>query len=828
MIKVDLHCHSKYSDQPSTWFLKAYDSPESFTEPETLYQQAKSRGMEFVTITDHDDIRGCLDLQQSHPADTFISCEVTAWFPDDNCKVHILVYGIDKTQYRRLMELRYDLYVMRDYILEQKIAHSVAHATYDQDGKLDFTHIEKLVLLFDVFEVVNGGASQQNNVLLHRYLQSLDKATIDELQSRHNISPASEDPWVKGFTGGSDDHCGILIGSAYTECNAQTSHSQGNSIQSKELFLSKLRNKSTSANGMHGSFEIYATGVIKHIHDYRMDRDNKYQKSKMNDFLEMFFVGDEGNWVKRFKKSQSLRYLKQKNSRTHHALHSLMNEINENRQADIAQKIPLAYHQLAKLHDEMFRSVVKALAKNLPQGNIFKTFQHLSTLFPLVVLAAPFVGSMRHQVLNARIKSSLIKACKENYTQKALWFTDTIDDLNGVSVSLRQIVRQAHKHGYKLSLVTCVDENNTRTALPEGSINLPPVYHEKIPGYEQQEIGFPSLLGMMHRIITEQPDQIVISTPGPLGIGAMLCAKLMDVPVKAVYHTDFAEQILRMTKEAMLANVVESATNAFYKHADEIFVPSKSYINKLTEAGLNRDQMSLFPRGIDTDLYRPIEPCENPNSELLRQHQLQGEFTLIYAGRISADKNLDLLASIIELANQKNPGRYNLVLAGDGPYLDTLKETLSKQPNILFTGRIETDQLVQWYQSADMLVFPSHTDTFGMVVLEAQACGVPCLVTASGGPKEIIENNVTGQVIFADDAEDWYSVIQSYFRMRGARPQEFEAMSKACRNHAVLNNDWQNILNTIIGKECCDHKILIDPMSSPDRPSPIGQESIAA
>jgi len=156
MIKVDLHCHSKYSDQPSTWFLKAYDSPESFTEPETLYQQAKSRGMEFVTITDHDDIRGCLDLQQSHPADTFISCEVTAWFPDDNCKVHILVYGIDKTQYRRLMELRYDLYVMRDYILEQKIAHSVAHATYDQDGKLDFTHIEKLVLLFDVFEVVNG------------------------------------------------------------------------------------------------------------------------------------------------------------------------------------------------------------------------------------------------------------------------------------------------------------------------------------------------------------------------------------------------------------------------------------------------------------------------------------------------------------------------------------------------------------------------------------------------------------------------------------------------------------------------------------------------
>jgi len=88
MAKSDLHCHSKFSDVPSSFILKAYDSPESFTEPEQLYQQAKSRGMDFVTITDHDDIRGCLELQNSHPEDTFISSELTAWFPDDGCKVH--------------------------------------------------------------------------------------------------------------------------------------------------------------------------------------------------------------------------------------------------------------------------------------------------------------------------------------------------------------------------------------------------------------------------------------------------------------------------------------------------------------------------------------------------------------------------------------------------------------------------------------------------------------------------------------------------------------------------------------------------------------------
>lgn len=815
MAKVDLHCHSKYSDVPSSWFLKAYDSPESFTEPETIYRQAKSRGMDLVTITDHDDIRGCLELQRAHPEDTFISCELTAWFPEDRCKVHILVYGINSEQYREMMALRDNLYQLRDYIYRQHIAHSVAHATYDQDGRLTFAHIEKLVLLFDVFEVVNGGAGARSNVLLQRYLQALDEETIDELQTRHKIKPASREPWVKGFTGGSDDHCGILIGSAYAQTNGD----------GKQDFLDQLRDKKTLANGMHGSFEIYATGVIKHIHDYRTHRDKKYGKTKMNDFLDMFFAGQEGNWLKRFKKSHSLRYLKRKNSRTHRALHRLLEEINDRRHADIAEKIPHAYLQVANLHDEMFRSVIKAVAKNLPEGNIFKTFQHLSTLFPLLVLAAPFVGSMRHQVLKSDIKTKLIAACKQNYTQKALWFTDTIDDLNGVSVSLRQIARQSDQLGYQLHLVTSVDEGEIRSPLPPGTINLPPVYKQAIPGYEQQEVTFPSLLGMMRRIILEQPDQIIISTPGPVGLGALLCAHLMDIPSKAVYHTDFAAQVLRMTDESLLANMIDSATNAFYKLTDQVFVPSQSYINKLSDAGIERSSMTIFPRGIDTELYKP---ATNSNAAVshkeMRNHKLTGEFTLLFAGRISEDKNLALLLDIMRLAEKKNPGRYNLVIAGDGPYLPALKEQFSNLSHIHFTGRIDAEELVAWYQCADLFVFPSHTDTFGMVVLEAQACGTPCLVTASGGPKEIIDNNRTGQVIFTNDAADWYAVIQGYFRMRNAKPGEYQRISAACTERVIANNSWQQIFDTVLGAEC---RLPLPPTDPRDNSTP-QQPSLAA
>ncbi|MFT4635784.1 MAG: putative metal-dependent phosphoesterase TrpH, partial [Chitinophagales bacterium] len=340
MTKVDLHVHSKYSDYPSTWGHKVYNSPESFSETEMVYQQAKSRGMDFVTLTDHDDIRGSLELLKNHPSDTFISCEITTYFPEDQCKIHILVYGIDEAQYRALIANASSIYLLRDYISAQGIAYSVAHATYDQDGKLRFEHIEKLLVLFDVFEIINGGADAQNNTLLHRYLQNLDQKKLTELAKKHKLKPISLDPWVKGFTGGSDDHCGILIGSAYTQ-------SIGLSI---DQFLTSIRDKNSLAGGMHGSFESYATGVVKHVHDYRNDRDPKYAKTKMSDFLELFFDGREGNLIKRFKKSQSLRYLKKENNKIHQALHNLLRQISDNPSDDIAKKIPMAYQHITELH----------------------------------------------------------------------------------------------------------------------------------------------------------------------------------------------------------------------------------------------------------------------------------------------------------------------------------------------------------------------------------------------------------------------------------------------------------------------------------------------
>jgi len=731
MAKADLHVHSKYSDQPSTWGHKVYNSPESFTEPETVYQQAKLRGMDFVTLTDHDDIRGSLELVQHHPKDCFVSCEITTFFPEDQCKAHLLVYGITEPQYHQLIAKANNVYALREYVSEQNIAYSVAHATYDQDGLLGFEHIEKLVLLFDVFEVLNGASGSLNNTLLHNYLHSLSESTLRKLEEKHRIKPISRDPWVKGFTGGSDDHCGILIGSVYTKDSGSTKVDE---------YLQSIRDKNTHTGGLYGGFEIFATGIFKHVHDYRANRDRKYSGTKVNDFFELFFDNREGNLLKRFKKSQSLRYLKKKNSKTHRALAALLHHAQQDLNTDMSAKIPQAYQLITELHDEMFRSVISVFSKHLPNSDVFKGFNRLTALFPMTMLVLPFLAAMRHQVLKRSLKRDLINHTSENesskYVEKALWFTDTIDDLNGVSVTLRQIATHGRSRGYNLTLVTCTNESRLNSPLPSNTINFEPIKEIDAPGYDTQKICFPSLLTLMRTVIEEQPDQIIISTPGPLGIGAMLCAKIIEVPIKTIYHTDFAEQVMCMSNEISVARAVDFAVNLFYKQSDQIFVPSEFYTDKLMHAGLQRDKLYDFPRCIDLDLYSP-KPESSSERSFIPRYQLHGSFTVLFAGRISEDKNLSLLSRIIKQANKEKPGTYNFVIAGDGPDLSNIQSDLAHQNNLLFTGRLSAEELVSWYHESDVFVFPSHTDTFGMVVLEAQACGLPCIVTATGGPKEI-------------------------------------------------------------------------------------------
>lgn len=214
--RVDLHVHSKYPDRPSEWILRRIGSPECYTEPEMVYERARRRGMQFVTITDHNCIRGALEI--AHLEGVFIGNEITTYFPEDRCKVHALAWGITEPQFEEIQCLRENIFDLRNYLWKEQIDHACAHPLYSINDQLTLDHFEQLLLLFNTFESMNGGRNKRGNNVVLSVLQTLDQSQLDELANRHGLAPNGNDPWIKGHTGGSDDHSGAFIAKGCTVC----------------------------------------------------------------------------------------------------------------------------------------------------------------------------------------------------------------------------------------------------------------------------------------------------------------------------------------------------------------------------------------------------------------------------------------------------------------------------------------------------------------------------------------------------------------------------------------------------------------------------------
>ena len=159
-MQIDIHVHSKYSKRPSQWILKKIGCPESFTEPLQLYQIAKSRGMSHVTISDHNSIDGALEI--AHLNDVFISEEITTYFPDNGCKLHVLALNIDEAQHREIQRLRPNIHDLARYLHQEKILAIAAHPLYAINDRLTLAHFEQMLLMFRNFEL-NGARNPREN-----------------------------------------------------------------------------------------------------------------------------------------------------------------------------------------------------------------------------------------------------------------------------------------------------------------------------------------------------------------------------------------------------------------------------------------------------------------------------------------------------------------------------------------------------------------------------------------------------------------------------------------------------------------------------------------
>ena len=174
-VRADLHVHSQYSDRPTEWLLRRIGAPECFTKPRAVYDVARRRGMKFVTISDHNCIDGAAEI--AHLPGAFVSDEITTYFPDDGCKIHVLAWNIDEHQFNEIQRLRENIVDLRDYLWAERIVHSCAHPLYSINDRLSIDHFERLLLLFNVFETINGGRNRRGRLLRRQAGRTSQKQT---------------------------------------------------------------------------------------------------------------------------------------------------------------------------------------------------------------------------------------------------------------------------------------------------------------------------------------------------------------------------------------------------------------------------------------------------------------------------------------------------------------------------------------------------------------------------------------------------------------------------------------------------------------------------
>jgi glycosyltransferase involved in cell wall biosynthesis len=781
-MKIDLHVHSKYSTRPSQWILQKLGCPESFTDPLTLYRLAKGKGMNRVTITDHNTLAGCLEL--AHLPDVFLSEEVTTYFPDDGCKAHVLVYRISEEQHEEIRKLRENIFELVSYLRREGVDHVLAHPLYAVNDRLTSAHFEKFLLLFKNLEM-NGARDAIQNRCLQNILRRLSPRVIERLVDKHGIVPNFPEPWRKNLTGGSDDHSSLNIARQYTLVEgAATLEDFFAAIDDNQgRVVGRPSSPQTMAHNLYGiAYQFYRKRLRLDRHIHRdpflrlLDRFLQADAPVGSGLLSRFYCllgrkrAARGEAPARASLTDLLR---------HEALRVLFNDpqlmgVLKDGNGSAQNLGRKWFHVVNQTSNRVLLHFGDHLLDHLSGANLFNIFHSLGSAGALYSVLAPYFVSFslftRERRLGVQIMEEILGTEPTNQggkLHKVAHFTDTYHQINGVALTLAHQVRVARSTGKDLTVITCAVE---KAADGPGIRNFNPVSVYELPEYPEQKLLFPPFLEMLDYCYEEGFTHIHSATPGPIGLAALAIARILKLPMSGTYHTALPQYARCLTDDADIEDAVWKYTLWYYDQMDRVYVPSRSTLHELVAKGIARDKIHLFPRGVDAARFHPAKS----NRRFLEdQYGIGPGPTILYVGRVSKEKNLALLGEVYREV-MHTPA--NCLVVGDGPYLNEMQEGLKDTPCV-FTGYVEGEELATLYASCDLFVFPSTTDTFGNVVLEAQASGLPVIVTNSGGPQENILPGQTGFVVQGDDFPSLLHAVETLLDNAELRV----AMGKAAR-----------------------------------------------
>jgi glycosyltransferase involved in cell wall biosynthesis/predicted metal-dependent phosphoesterase TrpH len=731
--RVDMHCHSTASQLSRLGVQRSLGLPECATPPQEVYELAKRRGMAFVTITDHDTIDGCLELADR--ADCFVSEELTAHFAGEPQAVHVLCYGITLGDHEWLQAHAGDVEACAAYLQDHEVACALAHPFYNVAAPLTPHHRRRLAELFPVWEVRNGSRASELNMPAVVYVETHGSTGI----------------------GGSDDHAGVDIGRTWTEVP---------SASTPEEFLDGIRRGDAAAGGEQGSAAKWAHAAMalatralapdeEEVGDTAPDPETVLKIAQrvvgQGSAREGAIAADIGPEDARALLDSWLRSI---------GIELRGRELIEYLQAEGFSHADL-YRRARRVHDRRLRVAIGEGTEAIARGEVAPA---VGGLFAALLPAIPYAPAT---VFLGAEKAKL--AGRSGERPRVALIADGIEAMHGVTHTIEQI-RERGVPGFEVEVVGTDPGVDRR---------LPAATSLQVPFYAGMTLGVPGLPDLAETLAEGRYDLVHVTAPGPAGVAASLLSRVSGTPLLASYHTELATYAGLRSGDGSLEAVSTAALAAFYTAPSRVLSPSPAADRSLLGLGAEEGRIGRWERGVDTDRFAPAKADRGA---------YPGEIRILYAGRLTREKGVDLLAESFVRARSVEP-RLHLLLAGGGPEEGELRARLGEHAT--FFGWLQGDDLARAYASADLFLFCSRTDTYGQVVLEAGASGLPVVAVDEGGPAALIENRHTG-ILCRPDADHLAGAVLQL----ASSPTLRQRLGEAAVRHAG-SRSWERALEQL-------------------------------
>jgi len=832
-LKIDLHCHDFNSDVPDELIGRILNVPETWLSSEKLLEKLKKNGCDTFTITNHNNARSCYALQDKG-VDILTAAEFSCWVPDFEIGIHVLAYGFTPEQEVKLEKLRKNTYHFLEYACLHQIPVIWAHPLYHYSVKKSppVTFFNKMLLIFERFEVLNGQRDTWQNLLVIEWLKQTSDAEIDQYAIEFGIDPLQFciNPYRKIMAGGSDCHMGIFAGMTGTHLYIPDLKERLKTESRSQLALEAIRNGDMAPFGtfqnaekMTIAFLDYACQIALNYKDPGLVR-LLLHKGNTNDKLISFIASNLFCEVKRHKVTTSFirhfhesmmgekpSFLKKLVVKPAYkpVFDEVINIANNNKETG-SHLINEYYNSILKINNQLYNVLFKRLEKKLKKSNTEEYFKDKS--FEMLIeklelpssiraysgneennkkninisgfldgLSFPFFGALfilaAHftsvkTMFNTRLllKDFSKRLKRLEHPERILWLTDTFGDSNGVSVFLKELHAEIKKKKLPIDIVTC----NSNIQPDENLIVLQPVKEFSFPIYSDYAFRVPNFLELHNLFMSGGYDRIVCSTEGIMGMFGLYLKYAYTVEASFYMHTDwlmFARKVLNI--EGHNLNRVRRILRSFYKEFDNVLVLNSDQKKWLSgpQMGLNPNKVHQTAHWVNTN-FKPVSPDKNKIFGISEKSPV-----LLYAGRISKEKGVMELTSIYGKTKQKYPNM-KLVVVGKGPALKQLRE---ENTDAIFIDWVDRDELPIIYSSADLLVLPSHFDTFSNVVLESLSCGLPVIAYNLKGPKDIIRNGEDGFLV--NNLHEMHECIINFFGNKERDCFKISAVERAAAYH---------------------------------------------